>query len=312
MVTNMPPSPAEIEITNRDILESSMTQRWENFKGGAGESVRSGREPTVQVGGREIPYQLAKLVEDDIEALKLLDPDMTTNEMLEVLYKTHVVTQGDRHYELFSKYGEALEAYNEAGILESGEFVALSPFFRAYIRQQAAQPLVSDIADEIEFLDEPEIELVDALDLEIEWITEDAAEPLSDIEIEFVQESVESLREYWRRFLAEPENMQGILSDTAAQVPVSINSNNVFNIYSVVALSIATQRLYREEEYIYASPAQLYRMLAKTFASDTYPTESEDFKKACDEIAKALHEYKAAGGFDRREIIGISVVQTQD
>lgn len=195
-------------------------------------------------------------------------------------------------------------AYNEAGILESGEFVALSPFFRDYIRQQAAQPLVSNLANEIE--------LVDALDLEIEWITEDAAEPLSDIEIEFVRESVESLREYWRRFLAEPENMQGILSDTAAQVPVSINSNNVFNIYSVVALSIATQRLYREEEYIDASPAQLYRMLAKTFASDTYPTESEDFKKASDEIAKALHEYKAAGGFDRREIIGISVVQTQD
>ena len=34
MVTNTPPSTAEIEITDRDILESSMTQRWENFKGG--------------------------------------------------------------------------------------------------------------------------------------------------------------------------------------------------------------------------------------------------------------------------------------
>ena len=251
-------------------------------------------------------------MEDDVEALKLHNPDMTTNEMLEVLYKTHVIPQGERHYDLFLKYGEALVAYNEAGILESGEFVALSPFFRAYIRQQAAQPLVYDIADEIEFLDEPEIEFVDDFDLGIEWITEDAAEPLSDIEIEFVQESVESLREYWRRFLSVPENMQGILSSTAAQVPVSANSNNVFNIYSVVALSIGTQRLYLEDEYDDASPTQLYRMLARTFASDTYPNESEDFKKACDEIAKALHEYKAVGGFDTREIIGISVVQTQD
>lgn len=88
MAINTPPNPTvDFEITDRDILESSMTQRWEDFKSSAGESVRSGREPTVQVGNKEIPYQLAKLVEDDIEALRLHDPHMTPNEMLEILYK---------------------------------------------------------------------------------------------------------------------------------------------------------------------------------------------------------------------------------